>query len=197
MQYAFDFIRDAPPFRGRPERVFFALMPDADEVDRFDCAVQQFDRLRKTPRQWLRPDLFHVSVRAVGNGPRGWSRRVAGAQLVASTIRAPAFDVIFGHIRTFEPLGSTESRNRPLVLTGESSGLLRLHGALSMAMGHRGEETGLAIVPHLTLAYGGPAVAERQIEPIRWSVKEFALVHSRRRPWRYEVLGRWPLGVTG
>jgi 2'-5' RNA ligase len=48
--------------------------------------------------------------------------------------------------------------------------------------------------PHITLLYDACGIAEHAIAPVRWTVRELALVHSLRGRSRYVVLGRWPLG---
>jgi 2'-5' RNA ligase len=47
--------------------------------------------------------------------------------------------------------------------------------------------------PHVTLLYDEQGVGEDDIEPTRWTVAEFALVHSRRGQGPYAVLARFPL----
>ena len=48
-------------------------------------------------------------------------------------------------------------------------------------------------VPHMTLLYDTRMVAERPIEPMRLTVRDFALVHSLVGQSRYIELARWPL----
>jgi 2'-5' RNA ligase len=45
--------------------------------------------------------------------------------------------------------------------------------------------------PHITLMRGPTAVEEQQIEALRWTVDDFAFVHSV--DGRYVELGRWKL----
>jgi len=47
--------------------------------------------------------------------------------------------------------------------------------------------------PHLTLLYDARRVDEQPIDPIRWTVREFVLVHSLLGQTRYIPLGKWPL----
>ena len=44
--------------------------------------------------------------------------------------------------------------------------------------------------PHVTLLYAERRVEEYPIEPIRWMVNEFVLVHSKNG---HAHLARWPL----
>jgi 2'-5' RNA ligase len=43
------------------------------------------------------------------------------------------------------------------------------------------------------MLYDGRLVAGQPVEPIRWVVREFVLVHSLLGQTRHEVLGRWAL----
>ena len=45
--------------------------------------------------------------------------------------------------------------------------------------------------PHITLMRGATCVEEQQVETFRWTVNDFALVHSI--GGRYVELGRWKL----
>src|SRR5262249_45239486 len=115
---------------------------------------------------------------------------VAGAVNAAVRMAAPAFDV------TFDRAVSFVGRPRPLVLCG-SGGLDELI-VFQRALGTASEKAGLARVkrqwmPHVTLLYDEKGIEQHPIEPIRWTVREFALVHSLRGRSRYNILGRWPL----
>jgi 2'-5' RNA ligase len=47
--------------------------------------------------------------------------------------------------------------------------------------------------PHMTLLWDEVAVAERAIEPVRWTVSDFVLIHSLHGRSQHVELGRWPL----
>lgn len=48
-------------------------------------------------------------------------------------------------------------------------------------------------VPHITMIYADKAIAPQAIEPVSWTVRDFALIHSERGLTRYNILERWPL----
>jgi 2'-5' RNA ligase len=50
-----------------------------------------------------------------------------------------------------------------------------------------------AFNPHLTLFYANRPIAPRDIAPIRWTVRDMALVRSFHGLGRYEVVKRWRL----
>jgi 2'-5' RNA ligase len=87
-----------------------------------------------------------------------------------------------------------EPRRRPLVMLGRAEALSELHQRLGTVMkrnGLRGASS--AFTPHMTLLYGPDALPRQTIEPIRFAVREFTLVHSERGLSRYNTLGRWRL----
>lgn len=51
--------------------------------------------------------------------------------------------------------------------------------------------------PHLTISYKAPSpLPSVAIEPIEWTVDELLLVRGCGQPYRYEVVGRWPLAAA-
>jgi len=47
--------------------------------------------------------------------------------------------------------------------------------------------------PHMTILHDSRRIAEHPINPIRWWVREFVLVHSHLGQTRYDILARFPL----
>ena len=70
--------------------------------------------------------------------------------------------------------------------------LTSLHRSLGAGMQKAGigRSMTLRFTPHITLLYGDRMVTERSIEPVRWIVRDFALVHSLRG---HTHVARWPL----
>src|ERR1700722_4861068 len=83
-----------------------------------------------------------------------------------------------------------------LVLCGGDGvdGIVMFHHALSVAMRKFGLNVGSQFTPHITLQYNGRRVEEQFIEPIRWTVRDFVLVHSLRGRTMHIPLERWRLG---
>ncbi len=48
-------------------------------------------------------------------------------------------------------------------------------------------------VPHMTMIYGDKAIAPQPITSLRWTVREFLLIHSERGLTKHNILGPWPL----
>ena len=79
-----------------------------------------------------------------------------------------------------------------LVLLGEEkpAALTAFRRELGAVLGLRRS----GFTPHVTLMRGATAVEDQQVQSLRWTVCDFAFVHSVDR--RYVELGRWPLAAT-
>ena len=115
---------------------------------------------------------------------------VAGAADAAAAIASAPFEVTFDRAVSF--LG----RPRPLVLCSEDD--IPELIAFQRALGHAIQKRGLGrakpqYTPHVTMLYDERAVEDHAIAPLRWTVRDFALVHSLRGQSQYNILGRWPL----
>ena len=55
--------------------------------------------------------------------------------------------------------------------------------------------TATGVTPYVTLSYGAPEMLEKiDVSPvIDWTLDEIMLVIGGGQPYRYEVIGRWPL----
>jgi 2'-5' RNA ligase len=49
------------------------------------------------------------------------------------------------------------------------------------------------IAPHMTLIYDRAEAAETVVEPVKWRVEEFVLIHAVHGEGRFDVMGRFPL----
>jgi 2'-5' RNA ligase len=105
------------------------------------------------------------------------------------------FEMTFRFITSFEgaPSINGEPRAQPLVLIGEGDALFELHKVLGVAMKKNGLRAAEHFVPHMTLLYGSKLIPMQAIEPIRFMVAEFALIHSRLSLAQYDLVDRWPL----
>jgi len=182
---------DAAP---RPtDRLFFAIFPDAEAAARIAGLAGRLRADQGLKGRPLRPERFHITVNHLGDYvglPQGV---VAAASEAAAAIAAPPFDVEFDRVESFRGrLG-----NRPLVLRG-GDGLAAL-AAFQQALGAAMMKTGLgrwverSFTPHVTLLYDDLAVDEQAVEPVRWTVREFVLIHSLLRRTQHIPLARWPL----
>lgn len=134
-------------------------------------------------------DRFHVTVLGLGNYDGLPRSIVAKAIEAGAAVTSRPFEVAFDRVTSF-------AGNDVLVLRGGAGvdGIVMLHHALGVAMQKSGLNAGSQFTPHITLLYDGRRVEEQFIDPIRWTVRDFVLVHSLRGRTMHIPLERWRLG---
>ena len=102
----------------------------------------------------------------------------------------PPFEIAFDRLTSF----SGKPGRLPLVLRGGDgvAGVTALQQALGGALAKAGLGARQS-APHLTLLYDARRIDEQPIDPVRWTVREFVLVHSLLGQTTYIPLGKWPL----
>ncbi|MFJ2988300.1 RNA 2',3'-cyclic phosphodiesterase [Collimonas sp. NPDC087041] len=181
---------DAPP---RPtDRLFFALIPAAEAA----AAIVRQGRLLQEEfgikSRLIGVDRAHVTLSHVGDYLELPQDVVTAAMNAAASVRAEPFDVTFERVLNFHG----RPRNRPLVLVGGDgvAALTAFQRTLAKALQRAGIRSANShYTPHVTLLYNKYNVPSRDIEPISWTVREFALVHSLLGRTRHVTLARWPL----
>ena len=173
--------------------LFFAVTPTAAIAARIAERADRWLR-RQDVRGLLRPPgLLHISMNGIGIY-RGLPKRVVHAAIEAgSRVEMAPFEVTFDRVMSFK------SRSRsPFVLCAavDPSGLLNLRstiGATMQSVGFR--DTGRAsFKPHVTMMYTDDMMDQARVdEPIRWTVRDFVLVHSLQGRGRHVHCRRWPL----
>jgi 2'-5' RNA ligase len=199
MQGKFEFYEDLLARPARPERLFFGLFPDAATSIRVKRLADRFigeNRLKGTP---LKAERLHVSLHHVGDYRRLRTKFTYAARQAGEAVSMRPFEVTFPFIKSFERAAMTTDipHRRPLVLLGEGGALLQLHKILGAALERNGLKAAKNFMPHMTLHYGSRPVPLQAIEPIRFSVIDFALVHSELWLTRYNIVDRWPLALEG
>lgn len=196
MQATFTFAEDGPVRLPRPERLFFALVPDAETTARVVAARERLASEVGPGGRPLRPDRLHISLHGVGEFVHLDKRYIRAAREAGRAVSIRPFEVALPSVMTF---GRSRLKDRagprPLVLLAEGDPLLELHGALGAAMRRVGLRAGIRFTPHMTLLYGARPIPARAIDPIRFSVREFVLVRSMSGRARYDVVDRWPLAA--
>ncbi len=88
--------------------------------------------------------------------------------------------------------------NNPFVLQGgeglEALKTFQRDLGLAMARAEIGKLVDKSFTPHVTMLYDRRLVAEQTIEPVRWTVGGFTLIHSLLGRTEHIPLGRWALG---
>ena len=114
---------------------------------------------------------------------------VAKAREAAGRIRAAPFAVMFDEAVTF-----AGSLAVVLRCSDDLPALAMLRDQAYRAMRDAGIRPRTVIAnPHITLMYDLKVVPPQAAGPVRWTVKEFALVHSLVGQTRHVVLGRFRL----
>lgn len=170
--------------------LFFGLFPDEAATNELAKKAQQLCiRHRLSARPFARSRM-HVSLLGFGRFQGLPSGLVATIAEAAATITERPFEVIFDRAMSFlRP-------PRPLVLCG-GAGVKELT-AFQSHLGDALHKGGFKLsrrqyTPHVTLLYDQRGIEEHAIEPVRWTVKEFVLVHSLLGQSKYVALGRWRL----
>ncbi|GLS31210.1 hypothetical protein GCM10007937_29200 [Mesorhizobium albiziae] len=142
----------------------------------------------------LRRQRLHVTLQHIGDYKRLKSKVLFAADLVGAAISMPPFEVVFDRAESFPaPPRRDRPRQYPAVLRGGSDALFELHRLLAEAMRKLGLRPSDMFVPHMTMIYGDKAIAPQPVAPLRWTVREFLLIHSERGLTKHNILGRWPL----
>jgi hypothetical protein len=175
VQTAFDFCQR--PVRARkPERLFFALLPD--ELGLFSLR-ECYERFR------IASDLEAVPLKPVVVLQRLVEDRetvLFGAKLAGQAVAAAGLKLAFDTIAT--------TPSRVLALTSSDPALAALHGDLDAAIRRHGLAAASGS-PFLALAQGVPPIAPEPVKPVKIRVTGLALLRGEVEA--FQVLRRWPL----
>ncbi|MES1150792.1 MAG: 2'-5' RNA ligase family protein [Dongia sp.] len=150
----------------------------------------------------VKPERLHLSIAPLMRCSSGdlpdFAREVAPlADGIVAHAMMSAFDMVLDRVQTFNTKDRDAAHRRYyLVLDGSDvPGLLRLNDLFRQSLVRSGLGAAMpkAFNPHLTLFYANRPIAPRDIAPIRWTVRDVALVQSVHGQGRYEILKRWAL----
>jgi len=173
-------------------RLFFAAMPPPVTVAAIAARLAEHGLDRWLGEALFAPENWHQSLsERVYNPTRADIALLRG---VGERVAAHACTLRYNRISSsVTPKGriyvTLQARGRPpefLALSDAVRECLRDAGYEAIATG---------VTPHTTLSYGAPGRIER-IEldpPLHWTIDELLLVHGNGRPYRYDVIDRWPL----
>jgi 2'-5' RNA ligase len=170
--------------------LFFALVPDEAAAVQLARTAQQLCIRHRLAARTFAPDQFHVSMLGLGAYAGLPPPLVGGAFDAAAAIAAAPFEVTFDRAVSF--LGEP----RPLVLCSEDDvpELIAFQRGLGDAIQKRGlTRAKPQYTPHVTMLYDEYAIEDHAIEPVRWTVRDFVLVHSLHGQGQHNILGRWSL----
>jgi 2'-5' RNA ligase len=158
--------------------LFFAVFPGASAASG-DCATgASYHRDHRVSGRLLEPHRLHVTLLGLGSHAGVPVKLITLAKSIAGTVRCGSFDIEFDRVTGFGAPGHQSL----MVLRGANGlqGVRQLQSALFDSvrgvLARRGMRR--AFEPHVTLLYGDKCVPEIALEPVRWHVTEFVLVHS-------------------
>lgn len=181
------------------DRLFFAVFPDhvaAQHIAQVARRLHNKYRLQSEPLQTKR---YHVSLYHLGDYFDLPQDVIARAKAAASSVAVESFDLGFDRAANFSGrrVDPEEQRSHPHVLRANDgvAEITAMQRALATAIAQAGlsARARISYTPHLTLLYGEHRIPEDFIETIRWSVREFVLVHSLLGKTQHVLLARWPL----
>lgn len=187
-QLALSGFEEGPP----KDRLFFAIFPDADAAVRIAKLARHLCGALGLRGRPLDLERLHVSLHYLGDYAGLPQSIVTRACQAAAAVASAPFEVGFDHVVSFPGAPG----KRPIVLL-EAEGTAALP-AFQQAFAFAMRKAGLGrraghFTPHVTLLYDGDGMIARDVEVIRWTVREFVLVHSLVGRGRYIPLARWPL----
>jgi RNA 2',3'-cyclic 3'-phosphodiesterase len=181
--------------REKTDRLLFLTYVDPDAAAQIARRVPDWRTRHGLSGKAVAEDRLHITLNHLGDHAGLPRDMVALALQAAETLAMAPFEVVFDRVVSF----GGRPGNLPFVLRGGEglAQLLAFQNALAVAMRRTGSRIGKwaesNFTPHVTMLYDSQSVAEQRVEPVRWMVREFVLVHSLLRQTRHEVLGRWTL----
>jgi 2'-5' RNA ligase len=186
------------PPNGRPRgarrdlgTVYFAFKPEPDVIDQV-VPVGNHVRAKHGLTGIVSPSVLHMTICGIGYFPVLPEKRVETACRVAGRQITKPLEMILNRVRTHR-----NWTGKPPLVAFADSGVPRVdlfrHAFIADLRRSGFSFTKKLPDPHMTLFYDHHVIAEEPIDPIRWVVRDFVLVHSIYGEGRHEVLGQWPL----
>lgn len=175
------------------DRLFLAVYPDAAAAEQIAALATDLRQRHALHGKPLATDRFHVTLHHLGDYVGVPNDVVRMAAEAAGRVGCAPFEVSFDRAESF----AARRSRRPFVLLGEeeTASMAALQSALGQALGACGLARWVApqFTPHVTLLYDEALVPAHAVEPVRWRVEEFVLVHSLLGQSRHVPLARWAL----
>jgi 2'-5' RNA ligase len=174
--------------------LFFCVFPDPAAREAINAETDALRLEHSLSGPAIKPDRLHVTLHYLGEHLVDRADIVDAATTTASRVMHAPFEVTLARASSF----STRNDRQPCVLLCAEErppihGLWRELSNRLMAGGF-GRYLKREFAPHVTVLYDTRVLAPQAIEPIRWQVRDFALVRS----WQggHELIGSWPLRAS-
>lgn len=172
-------------------RLFLALLPDEDMRAVLARAAVGAGVPRDSQLRPVNPRRYHATLHFLGEYPAPQPDLAAAVERAAGSVHGMAFDWTLDRLRSFH------GGRPPRVLCGSvlPEALQRLWLQWRERLLQEVPDIKLdgRFVPHVTLAYGRVVLPEMAVLPLRWPVRELALLESRPGHPDYRMLASWPL----
>jgi 2'-5' RNA ligase len=173
--------------------LFFALLVNSEDAAQIVQLRNHLCDESGLKGQRIAAHLLHITLHGIGVYDGLPRAAVDRAKQAGAAISAKPFDVVLDRATSFY----RKRAGQPLVLrTCNEIALITFHQLLGTAMKNAGfRRVASRFRPHMTLLYGDRMVVERSVEAVRWTVRDFVLVHSLRGRGQSQHihLARWPL----
>ena len=173
---------------------FFALRPSPPDASRSFRLGQKLRSDAGLNGRITSADRLHISLHGFGHHPYLPERLMEAACEAGEAVSFPEFDVTFDCAGSFR---SGASGKAPFVLRSrpELDAPLLFHRVLAAAMTRAGLRRRLAsrFTPHMTLLYDHRVARQREIETVRFRVREFVLLDSLVGRSRHVPVACWQL----
>lgn len=175
------------------DRLFFAILPDPPARNAIAALASDLHARHALHGRLIDAHRLHITLHHIGDDVCLRQDMIDAASVAADRIDTASFDVAFDSASSFD----SKRRHNPYVLRcdKDDAPLQAFRRALGEALALQGLKSDLATayVPHVTLLYDARIVPPQPIDAIRWTTREFVLVHSLLGQGRHEILRRWPL----
>jgi 2'-5' RNA ligase len=171
-------------------RLFFALMPGDAVARQIEGAAAGVMTAQQLHARLIRPARYHATLHFLGDHAVLREDIVRAAISAGGKVRGQPFEL------TLDSVSAFHGREPPCVLrcTHVPDALQTLWNHLRQALllGGLGQHLTRQFTPHVTFAYSRGAVpSTTPIEPIRWPVEGFCLLHSVIGGGDYRLLDSW------
>ena len=185
---------EAPPAAPRNDRLFFALQPSVAACEQITALGKALCETHGLHSKLIAPERLHITLHHLGDHAGVPAEVVEAAGRAAARMACPPFKVVLDHAMSFR----MRRDKAPFVLRsaeGQDSALMDFQRELGLAMAREGlgHSVDARFTPHVTLSYAPRELPESTVEPLRWTVREFVLIHSLLGKGEHRVLARWPL----
>lgn len=174
-------------------RLFFALWPDDVVRAGIDETTSRLLAEHEPGGRRIGPHRYHLTLQFLGDYAELPPSLVGQASVAAASIELAPFELVL------DRAGSFRNRSIPWWLGCETQpgGLRQLWDSLGVALTKTGVrvQSGKTLVPHVTvLRDARQPLPQTPVEPLRWTVDSFVLVHSELGARNaYAEAGRWML----